>query len=122
MRRPDLDGAVVSGSDVIAGTVDDDESFSAQQVEALFEGVNVWIDPSARSEFVDAQPGENRTLSAVNERLVRVTLAVTLEYRVVAKSGRIESTEVVHYGASIGLPSGPSGTGTRLDTAGIDFR
>ena len=80
------------------------------------------IDPSARSELVDAQPGKDRALSAVDERLVSVALAVPLEYRVVAKSGGIESAKVVHYGASIGLPSGPSGTGTRLDTAGIDFK
>jgi hypothetical protein len=71
---------------VITGTVDDDESFSAQHVEALFKGMDVRVDPAARCELVDAQPGENRALSAMDKRLVSVALAVPLEYRVVPKS------------------------------------
>jgi hypothetical protein len=96
MRRSHLHCSVVAGADVITGTVDDDESLSAQHVEALFKGMDVRIDSAVRRELVDAQSGENRALGAMDERLVSVALAVPLEYQVVPKSGRVEAREEMH--------------------------
>ena len=80
------------------------------------------IDPSSRREFVYAQARVHRPFLASDERLMDIALAMPFIHRVMAESGRIETAKKMHYGASIGLPSGPSGTGTRLDTAGSDFK
>ena len=53
---------------------------------------------------------------------MNVALAVPFVRGMMTKGAGIEAAEEVHYGASIGLPSGPSGTGTRLEMAGIDLR
>ena len=58
----------------------------------------------------------------MDKRLMSLAFAVSRENRVLPESGRIKTPKVVHYGASIGLPSGPSGTGTRFEMAGSDFK
>src|SRR5262245_3280460 len=122
MRCADLDRGVVSRTEQVSRSADRDSRLAAEDVEPFFERVDVRVNRSPGGELVHAEAGVHRPRRIIHERDIAIALAMPLERRMVPKRRFLEPPEVVHYGCSIGLPSGVSGTGTRFAIGLIDFR
>jgi hypothetical protein len=57
---PHLDGAEITGAQAVRLAVDLDDGVTAQEVEALFERVDVWMHAPARGQLVHAEPRVHR--------------------------------------------------------------
>src|SRR5688500_15018503 len=113
VQRADFDGGVVTRTEQVTRSVDGDHGFTAEDIEAFLEGVEMRVNGSPRRELVHAEPGVHRPRRMIDERNTAVSLAVPLERRMRPERRFLEPAEVVHYGCSMGFPSGVSGTGTR---------
>src|SRR5687768_18343630 len=96
VQRADFDGGVVTRTEQVTRSVDGDHGFTAEDIEAFLEGVEVRVNGSPRHELVHAEPCVHRPRRMIDERDTAVSLAVPLECRVGFDSRFFEPAEVMN--------------------------
>ena len=96
VRRSHFHRGEIARAQQVARSVDGDDRFAAEDVEAFFEGVHVRVNRPARRQLVHAEAGVHRPDGVIDQRDAAVALAVPFERRVRAERGFLEPAEMMH--------------------------